>query len=68
MFAPSNEWGGLGQLVASPLPSAAHEALRRATTPRGWPRRRCIYFKKQTKCKKEARAAARRYSTRLQGA
>ena len=53
---------------ASPLPSAAHEALRRATTPRGWPRRRWIYFRKQTKCKKKARAAARRYSTGLRGA
>ena len=53
---------------ASPLPSAAHEALRRATTPRGWPRRRWIYFRKQTKCKKKARAVARRYSTGLRGA
>jgi hypothetical protein len=42
--------------------------LRRATTPRGWPRRRWIYFRKQTKCKKKARAAARRYSTGLRGA
>ena len=53
---------------ASPLPSAAHEALRRATTPRGWPRRRWIYFRKQTKCRKKARAAARRYSMGLRGA
>ena len=53
---------------ASPLPSAAHEALRRATSPRGWPRRRWIYFRKQTKCKKKVRAAARRYSTGLRGA
>ena len=53
---------------ASPLPSAAHEALRRATSPRRWPRRRWIYFRKQTKCKKKASAAARRYSTGLRGA
>ena len=52
----------------SPLPSAAHEALRRATPPRGWPRRRWIYLRKQTKCKKKARAAARRHSTGLGGA
>jgi hypothetical protein len=51
----------------SPLPSA-HEALCRATTPRGWRRRRCIFFRKQTKCKKKARGAARRYSTGLRGA
>jgi hypothetical protein len=53
---------------ASPFPSAAHEALRRATTPRGWPRRRWIYFRKQTKCKKKACAVARWYSTGLRGA
>jgi hypothetical protein len=41
--------------------------LRRATSPRRWPRRRWIYLRKQMKCKKKACAAARRYSTGLRG-
>ena len=50
-----------------PLPLHSPEQHTRRCAAR-WPRRRWIYFRKQTKCKKKARAAARRYSTGLRGA